>query len=441
MTNTSAPYPEWGSLPGAQQDREGGAPAGEAPVAGVPALPSVTNPEASVSGWRTWEALDGTSRGEGGPALGAAVVAPGLSPGGVWPWPQAPREPALLSMGLPPPREKGHILCLWRKFHRWFQRQESWAQRRDEQSLLQQKRIWESPLLTAAKENDIQALRKLLKYEACDVHEKGALGETALHVAALYDHLEAAIALMEAAPELVDEPITSELYEGQTALHMAVMNQNVNLVKALLAHGASVSARVTGSNFCPGPHNLLYFGEHPLSFAACMGSEEIVRLLVEHGADIRAQDSLGNTVLHVLVLQPSKTFACHMYNLLLSYDAYGGHLPSLELVPNHQGLTPFKLAGVEGNTTMFRHLMQKRKHIQWTCGPLTSTLYDLTEIDSPGEGQSLLELIVTSKKREARQILDQTPVKELVNLKWKRYGRPYFCMLAPFRNLQLSNLY
>ncbi|XP_007466700.1 PREDICTED: transient receptor potential cation channel subfamily V member 6 [Lipotes vexillifer] len=341
-------------------------------------------------------------------------------------------------MGLPLPREKGHILCLWRKFRRWFQRQESWAQRRDEQNLLQQKRIWESPLLTAAKENDIQALSKLLKYEACDVHQKGALGETALHVAALYDHLEAAIVLMEAAPELVDEPITSELYEGQTALHMAIMNQNVNLVKALLAHGASVSARAVGSAFCLSPHNLVYFGEHPLSFAACMGSEETVRLLIEHGADIRAQDSLGNTVLHILVLQPSKTFACQMYNLLLSYDGRGDHLQSLDLVPNHQGLTPFKLAGVEGNTTMFQHLMQKRKHIQWTCGPLTSTLYDLTEIDSSGEEQSLLELIVTSKKREARQILDQTPVKELVNVKWKRYGWPYFCMLAATYLLYLA---
>ena len=39
------------------------------------------------------------------------------------------------------------------------------------------------------------------------------------------------------------------------------MNQNVNLVKALLAHGASVSARAVGSAFCLSPHNLLYFGE------------------------------------------------------------------------------------------------------------------------------------------------------------------------------------
>lgn len=49
---------------------------------------------------------------------------------------------------------------------------------------------------------------------------------------------------------------------------------------------------------------------------------------------------------------------------------------------------------------MFQHLMQKRKHVQWTYGPLTSTLYDLTEIDSSEDEQSLLELIVTTKKRE-----------------------------------------
>ncbi|XP_004714063.1 transient receptor potential cation channel subfamily V member 5 [Echinops telfairi] len=334
-------------------------------------------------------------------------------------------------MGAPPRKAKRPWALLQKRLSSWFIREGSWQRRLDEAHMQQQKRIRESPLLQAAKANDLCALKKLRLDRACDFAQRGALGETALHVAALYDNLEAALLLMEAAPELVREPMISELYEGQTALHIAIVNQNVNLVRALLAHGASVSARATGTAFCRSPRNLIYFGEHPLSFAACVGSEEIVRLLIENGADLRAQDALGNTVLHILTLQPNKTFACQMYNLLLSHDGRGGDpLQSLDLVPNHQGLTPFKLAGVEGNTVMFQHLMQRRKHIQWTYGPLTSTLYDLTEIDSCGEELSFLELVVSSKKREARQILDQTPVKELVSLKWKQYGRPYFCVLS-----------
>lgn len=57
-------------------------------------------------------------------------------------------------------------------------------------------------------------------------------------------------------------------------------------------------------------------------------------------------------MLHILVFQPNRTFACQMYNLLLSYDGRGDHPLSLDLVPNHQGLTPFKLAGVEGNAVV-----------------------------------------------------------------------------------------
>uniref|UniRef100_A0A452U6C8 Transient receptor potential cation channel subfamily V member 5 n=1 Tax=Ursus maritimus TaxID=29073 RepID=A0A452U6C8_URSMA len=333
-------------------------------------------------------------------------------------------------MGAPPPKAEGPWVQLQKLLASWLVRGQDWDQHVDEAHMLQQKRIQESPLLQAAKENDLCVLKKLLLDRSCDFRQRGALGETALHIAALYDNIEAAMVLIEAAPELVKEPTLCEPFVGQTALHIAIVNQNVNLVRALLAHGASVSARATGTAFRRSPRNLIYFGEHPLSFAACVGSEEIVRLLIEHGADIRAQDSLGNTVLHVLILQPNKTFACQMYNLLLSYDGRGDHLQPLDLMPNHQGLTPFKLAGVEGNTVMFQHLMQKRKHIQWTYGPLTSTLYDLTEIDSWGEDVSFLELVVSSKKREARQILEQTPVKQLVSFKWKKYGQRYFYILG-----------
>lgn len=45
-----------------------------------------------------------------------------------------------------------------------------------------------------------------------------ALGETALHVAALYDNLEAATMLMEAAPYLVTESTLCEPFVGEAAL-------------------------------------------------------------------------------------------------------------------------------------------------------------------------------------------------------------------------------
>uniref|UniRef100_A0A8C1DVP9 Transient receptor potential cation channel, subfamily V, member 6 n=2 Tax=Cyprinus carpio TaxID=7962 RepID=A0A8C1DVP9_CYPCA len=302
-----------------------------------------------------------------------------------------------------------------------------------------QLKVNDIPLFSATKENNAACIKKLLDCSSTNVFERGELGETALHVAVINDNLDAAVALMEGAPELINEPMTSELYQGLTALHIAAVNQNVNLVRQLIAKGGDVATpRVTGMYFRKRRGGLLYFGEHILAFASCVGNEEIISMLIKAGANVRAQDSLGNTILHLLVLQPSKTIACQVFDLLMSQDADLGATIPLDTVPNYRGLTPLKLAAKEGNLVVFQHLVNRRRIVQWRLGPLSSNLYDLTEIDSREDDLSVLEIIVSSQKRDARQILELTPVQQLVRLKWNLYGKHYFRLLMLVYLLYIS---
>ena len=64
-----------------------------------------------------------------------------------------------------------------------------------------------------------------------------------------------------------------------------------------------------------GAAGFCYYGEYPLAFAACRGSEEIYDFLIDHGADPDAQDSFGNTVLHMVVIHEqsvSMNLVCHL---------------------------------------------------------------------------------------------------------------------------------
>ncbi|XP_026173248.1 transient receptor potential cation channel subfamily V member 6 [Mastacembelus armatus] len=318
----------------------------------------------------------------------------------------------------------------WNQLKFRLQNKKGWDEMLDEMFLLHNKLINDIPLFYAAKMNKVECIKKLLSSASTNIFERGALGETALHIAAMNDNLEAALALMDGAPELINEPMTSELFQGITPLHMAVVNQNVNLVHHLISRGGDVETpRATGLYFRKRRGGLIYYGEHVLSFAACTGNKDIISTIIDAGASTRVQDYRGNTVLHVLVLQPNKMAACQAIDLILAHDAELDQLVPLDMVPNIRGLTPFKLAAKEGNIMVFQHLVNKRREVQWSLRPLASNLYDLTEIDSWADNMSVLELIVGSHNKEARRLLEVTPVKQLISLKWNLYGKHYFRLL------------
>ncbi|ROI36424.1 Transient receptor potential cation channel subfamily V member 5 [Anabarilius grahami] len=300
----------------------------------------------------------------------------------------------------------GEINHWWSQMKFRLQHRKGWNEMLDETFLMQNKKVNDIPLFSATKENNAACIRKLLDCSTTNIFERGELGETALHVAVMNDNFEAAVALMDGAPELINEPMTSELYQGLTALHIAAVNQNVNLVRELITRGGDVATpRVTGMYFRKRRGGLLYF---------------------------------GNTILHLLVLQPNKTTACQIFDILMTQDADLDPTIPLDMIPNYRGLTPFKLAAKEGNLVAFQHLVNRRRVIQWSLGPLTSNLYDLTEIDSRVDDLSVLEIIVSSQKREARRILELTPVRQLVRLKWNLYGKHYFRLLMLVYLLYIS---
>uniref|UniRef100_A0A4W3K348 Transient receptor potential cation channel subfamily V member 5-like n=1 Tax=Callorhinchus milii TaxID=7868 RepID=A0A4W3K348_CALMI len=197
-----------------------------------------------------------------------------------------------------------------------------------------------------------------------------------------------------------------------------------NLMPSQLPHKLSVSA---GPDLNSNRRSVIQSREYVLSFAACVGNKQIVKMLVAHGAPLNAQDTLGNTVLHMLVLHTDKSMACKMYNFISSLISKE-NMEHLENITNSHGLNPMKLSAYEADVEMFSHFMMKRRQVYWAFGPVSSSLYDLTGIDTWGDTFSVLDIICSSKKKEARKLLNITPVREVLHHKWTNHGFKFFML-------------
>lgn len=169
-----------------------------------------------------------------------------------------------------------------------------------------------TPLIVACERNDWARVKSLLA-DGADPNEKaGFMGDlTALEQATRYaSHRVVRRLLLEGAD------VNGEML-GRGALMAAATFNKVEAAKVLLEHGANVNMATKDT------------GATPLYAAAYEGHDEIVRALVEGGADINVADMHGKTPLHEAAHRRQTSTA----KLLLELGA----LPD---IPCNKGATP-----------------------------------------------------------------------------------------------------
>uniref|UniRef100_A0A3Q4I9C4 Ion transport domain-containing protein n=1 Tax=Neolamprologus brichardi TaxID=32507 RepID=A0A3Q4I9C4_NEOBR len=223
----------------------------------------------------------------------------------------------------------------------------------------------------------------------------------------------------------------------QTALHVAIERRSFEHVKLLVQKGADVQAKANGKFIQRTAEMGFYSGELPLSLAACTNQPDIVSFLMEtpyRRADVTDRDSQGNTVLHTLVVIADNTKE--------NTDVIAKILTKkvqLQEIENTEGMTPLKLAAKLGKIELFRHMLHRefmdeetrplsRRFTEWVYGPVHSSLYDMTSIDT-NEEDSVLEIIIFGSEIPNRpEMLQIEPLRSLLQNKWERFASKLFLM-------------
>ncbi|XP_072179259.1 transient receptor potential cation channel subfamily V member 5-like [Diadema setosum] len=294
------------------------------------------------------------------------------------------------------------------------------------------------------------------EHETCwDIRQRGEVGETILHLCYLNNtevHIAIAEHLLHLYPKLCLDVYEGFEYYGESSLHLAIVNGDLNSVKLLCRCGANLQQRATGRFFRPTKiliegesgkdkevgdddgRGQAYYGEFPLAFAASLGNKVIYDFLIEESVRVERrgevasrgyvnpndQDSYGNTVLHMVVINNQLDMLSHVVRHSI--------MPASIEMRNEAGLTPLELSFRLGRCGLFDRLLDLGSQTQWSYGPLSYVAYPLPGLDSiRPNGQldesSALMTIVRCGQAQHLKMLEVPVVDYLLQEKWKRYGK------------------
>lgn len=148
-------------------------------------------------------------------------------------------------------------------------------------------------LYEACAVGDIEQVRAIVKGNPGTVNSFAADGFFPLGLAAFFGHREIVRLLLANGAQA---SLAARNAQRVTALHGAVARGDTDIVKLLLEHGADPNARQES-------------GFVPLHEAAANGKEVIARLLIEHGASVDAATDDGKTAYDLAVARGQKAMA------------------------------------------------------------------------------------------------------------------------------------
>jgi ankyrin repeat protein len=157
-------------------------------------------------------------------------------------------------------------------------------------------------LLQAAKKGSLEKIKTLLA-EGGDVNAKGNYRRTVLMNAARSGNLEVVKFLIDKGAD-----VNARTIQGRTALIDAAWGGNLEVVKLLIDKGADVNAKrqdgwtvlmcaADWQNQLPDLSAKDEEAETALDAVAMARSLEVVKLLIDKGADVNAKDETGQTAL------------------------------------------------------------------------------------------------------------------------------------------------
>ena len=218
-----------------------------------------------------------------------------------------------------------------------------------------------SLVLQASQKNNVDAIEMILEHEPSAAKLFNTIGQTGLHVAAIWGNIEVASVLIKGGADL-----DAQNQFGVTPLASAVQSERLEMVKLLIEKGAD--PQIAAGNGMR-PYQVAKTDEMRVALGApslkghnavLAAEPSALQKLLDNGLNVSEQDSDGDTVLHLAVqaaVEDSDVKATTtMLDMLLKDGSMA--LARAQRTHNDQGMMPLHIAAQGGNAAVCEALLQ-----------------------------------------------------------------------------------